>query len=82
MQFQHTRLRGTDGKPSVITVPDEIAEYMDRNPDWERIPEPGPDPEDLKGVELDKALEEAGLPKSGKADQKRARLADHAEEEQ
>lgn len=32
---------------------------------------------ELKGGALDEALEEAGLPKTGSADEKRARLADH-----
>jgi hypothetical protein len=31
----------------------------------------------LKGKALDEALDEAGLPKSGSADEKRARLAEH-----
>lgn len=34
-------------------------------------------PSDLKGTALDDALEEAGLSKSGTADEKRQRLADH-----
>ena len=34
-------------------------------------------PEDLKGEALDAALKEAGLPVSGSADEKRARLAEH-----
>lgn len=32
---------------------------------------------DLKGAALDEALEQAGLPKTGSADEKRARLAAH-----
>lgn len=32
--------------------------------------------EDLKGAALDEALEDAGLPKSGTADEKRARLVE------
>lgn len=36
-----------------------------------------PEPEPLKGAALDEALEAAGLPKSGTADEKRARLAEH-----
>lgn len=36
-------------------------------------------PVDLRGQELDEALDAAGLPKSGTAAQKRARLADHQE---
>lgn len=35
------------------------------------------DGEELKGAALDEALEKAGLPKSGTADEKRARLAEH-----
>lgn len=31
----------------------------------------------LRGAALDQALEEAGLPKGGTADEKRARLEDH-----
>jgi hypothetical protein len=33
---------------------------------------------ELKGSQLEEALEEAGLPKSGNADEKRQRLADKA----
>lgn len=33
---------------------------------------------DLKGTALDEALDAAGLPKTGSADEKRARLAEHA----
>lgn len=33
--------------------------------------------EELKGAALDEALEAAGLPKTGTADEKRARLAEH-----
>lgn len=41
-------------------------------------PVPGSEPAaDLKGAALDEALEEAGLSKSGSADEKRARLAEH-----
>lgn len=35
------------------------------------------DPSELKGKALDKALEDAGLEKSGTAAEKRARLAEH-----
>lgn len=35
------------------------------------------DPGELKGKALDQALEEAGLPKSGNVDEKRARLAEY-----
>lgn len=36
-------------------------------------------PVDLRGAELDAALAAAGLPTSGRADEKRARLAEHNE---
>lgn len=35
------------------------------------------DPADLKGAALDQALDDAGLSKTGNADEKRARLAEH-----
>lgn len=52
------------------------------NPDDRDFPPavPAPSPEDLKGAALDEALEAAGLPKSGTADEKRARLAEHLAE--
>lgn len=34
-------------------------------------------PVNLRGAQLDAALDEAGLPKTGSADEKRQRLADH-----
>lgn len=37
---------------------------------------------DLKGEELDKALEDADLPRTGSADEKRERLAKHLAESQ
>lgn len=37
------------------------------------------DPDDLKGKDLDSALKAAGLPTSGKVDDKRARLAEYQE---
>lgn len=39
----------------------------------------GPAAEDLKGAALDKALEDAGLPKTGTADEKRERIAEATE---
>ena len=39
-------------------------------------PEPEPDVE-LKGQALEEALDERGLPKTGSADEKRARVAEH-----
>lgn len=41
-----------------------------------QLPEATKSPEDLKGAELDAALKDAGLPVTGKADEKRQRLAD------
>lgn len=35
------------------------------------------DPSELKGKDLDAALEAAGLPKTGTADEKRERLVEH-----
>lgn len=45
--------------------------------DLDDEPAPQVDPEDLKGKALDEALEAAGLVKTGSADEKRARLAEH-----
>jgi hypothetical protein len=39
---------------------------------WEPV-----EPTDLKGQSLDEALETTGLPRTGSADEKRARLAEH-----
>jgi hypothetical protein len=53
------------------------AVLADRGLDWT---EPILDAETvngLKGKALDEALDEAGLPKAGSADEKRARLAEH-----
>ena len=58
----------------VVTVPDVlVAKYEKR--DHERLPD-GP-AEELRGEALDQALTDAGLSKSGTADEKRARLAEH-----
>lgn len=42
------------------------------DPGWEVI-----EPEELKGEALESALKDAGLPTTGTADEKRARLAEH-----
>lgn len=42
-----------------------------------RSEKPADGSDDLKGKALDEALDAAGLPKSGTADEKRARLAEH-----
>lgn len=57
MQFQHVYLRGSDGKPDVIEVPDILADYMDRNPSWERIVSE-PQPEKPKGAGHNKQKEQ------------------------
>lgn len=62
----------------VIAVPDQLVEYYERQ-GWDRIRTPQ-EIESLRGAALDAALEEEGLPKSGKADDKRARLADDQKE--
>lgn len=61
----------------VRVVPDELeGQYTDRG--WEAGARTGvPAAEELKGAALDEALDAAGLPKSGSADEKRARLAEH-----
>jgi hypothetical protein len=46
-------------------------------PEQRQAAEQADDAAELKGEALDKALEEAGLPKSGTADEKRARLAEN-----
>lgn len=64
----------------VITAEGPVATMYRRRPDWEELDAPEtPDvpEEELRGAALDKALDDAGLPKSGSADEKRARLAEH-----
>lgn len=58
-----------------IIVPDAAAAQYDAHPGWTRVTPPIPDT--LKGKALDAALDEAGLPKKGSAEQKRQRLAEH-----
>lgn len=61
----------------VRVVPAQLEQrYADRG--WETTGTSGtPAPGDLKGAALDEALDSAGLPKSGTADEKRARYAEH-----
>jgi hypothetical protein len=47
------------------------------DPDWEVIEDAEADTAGLKGDALDQALKDAGLPTTGRADEKRARLAEH-----
>lgn len=66
----------------VETIPVEMQDKYDNNPifaAWSRFV-PESEAADLKGAALDEALEDAGLPKSGSADDKRARLAEHSTE--
>jgi membrane-bound lytic murein transglycosylase B len=63
-QFRNPRTGG------VQSVPDVLAGFMKQR-GWV------PAQSDLKGAALDEALEKAGLPKTGTADEKRARLAEH-----
>lgn len=68
----------------VITVDESLEDYY-RRQGWQREPTAAElaaaaaelETQELKGAALDEALEEAGLSKSGTADEKRARLADH-----
>lgn len=61
----------------VRVIPDVLVEqYKARG--WEPAGSAPADGEALKGAELNQALEDAGLPKTGSADDKRARLAEHA----
>ena len=62
----------------VLTVPDQLVGYYEREHGCTRILSEQ-EIEQLKGAELDQALTDHGLPKSGKADEKRARLADEQE---
>lgn len=79
-------LQGEDSK-TVVTVTKQRAEakgltVLDQ-PATDRGGRPlpprpvAPPAEELKGAALDDALDAAGLPKTGSADEKRARLADH-----
>lgn len=55
-------------------VPEKALKHMKG---WEKAEGSPPAQNVLKGAALDAALKEAGLPTSGTADQKRARLAEH-----
>lgn len=60
-----------DGVKGTARVPRSALKHMHG---WEPVEAPA---DELKGAALDDALEAAGLPKSGTADEKRARLAEH-----
>ncbi len=58
----------------VRVIPDELVDqYTERG--W--APQPAAPADQLKGKDLDHALEAAGLSKAGTADEKRERLAEH-----
>lgn len=68
--------------PAWHKVPDHPAVVQDfRDRGWETTEDiaarAGAEAEELRGKALDEALEGAGLSKSGTADEKRDRLADH-----
>lgn len=74
-QFKHRRTG------DVITVFGPVADhYGNLEPDWDEVvthEEAAADTADLRGEALNQALQDAGLPTSGKADEKRQLLADH-----
>lgn len=66
----------------VITAEGPVATMYGRRADWEELDTPDGGTADdgtrtLKGAALDDALDDADLPKTGTADEKRARLAEH-----
>ncbi len=75
----------TDGTPVTLTDQEKADAVaggqpgapLDEKPREGGGPDADPEPEDLKGEALDKALEDRGLPKTGSADEKRARVAEH-----
>lgn len=76
-----------EGSSTVVTVTKERAEAkglevldqpaVDNSGRPLRARQVAPPASELKGQALDDALEAAGLPKTGSADEKRARLAEH-----
>ena len=71
-QFRHTN-------GDVANVSPALVEYMAAQPGWSRE-YTDEEAAELKGAELERALTESGLPKSGTADEKRERLADKNKE--
>lgn len=61
----------------IITVPEALQDKYDAIGHYSRVVSDG-EAAELKGNALDEALEQAGLSKSGSADDKRARLAEYA----
>ena len=59
------------------TIPDDRWQgYVSQAGVWEGVDEPATPADELAGQSLDAALTDAGLPKTGTADDKRQRLAD------
>lgn len=65
-----------DGIESTGLVPVTALERVKKH-GWKVVGDEPVDPADLKGKELEEALESAGLDKTGTADEKRQRLAEH-----
>ena len=63
----------------VRVIPDVLVEKYVEERGFERLPD-ATTPDQLKGAALDAALKDAGLSTSGTADEKRARLAEHAQQ--
>ncbi|NUO58991.1 MAG: hypothetical protein HOV78_20210 [Hamadaea sp.] len=78
-EYAQRALVGNEPVPTVLEEIGAKANPETANPDGEddEDSDDGEDPAELKGAALDAALEEAGLSKSGTADEKRARLAEH-----
>ncbi|GAA2037374.1 hypothetical protein GCM10009740_31470 [Terrabacter terrae] len=72
-EYAQRALVGNESAPDVLQDMGAKANPETANPDGETPDEAL----ELKGAALDEALEEAGLSKSGTADEKRARLAEH-----
>jgi hypothetical protein len=68
----------SSGKKLPYLVPEEHIDHPVLGAKLARLPSQRNDAalDDLKGARLDRALEEADLPKTGTADEKRARLAE------
>lgn len=70
VEISHDGFEGT-GKVPVSALPRLKAQG------WNVVGDEPVDPAELKGKDLDAALEKAGLSKDGTAEEKRTRLAEH-----
>lgn len=74
--MSHLFYRASTG--DTVTVPDVLVAKYEADPLWEPVQTSASAAvADLKGKALDAALDDAGLPKTGNAEEKRARLAEH-----